>query len=93
MPMIFLTQAEQQRLIKIIRQDLSDLEYRSDSLREMIRTVAANAAHMGWNEKIKRGLQKPCHNEIKKINEKIAKRVSLLKKIKHPEDTILALVS
>lgn len=89
MPVIFLTQAEQQRLTKIIQQDLADLEYRSDSLREMIRTVAANAAHLGWNEKIKGNLQKPCHNEIKKINEKISKRASLLKKIKHPEQTVL----
>lgn len=79
---ITLSQAEQQRLTEIIRQDLADLEYRSDGLREMIRTVAANAASLGWNEKMKRNLQKPCHNEIKKINEKIAKRSSLLKKIK-----------
>jgi hypothetical protein len=79
---ITLSQAEQQRLTEIIRQDLADLEYRSDGLREMIRTVAANAANLGWNEKMKRNLQKPCHNEIKKINEKIAKRSSLLKKIK-----------
>lgn len=93
MPMVFLTQAEQQRLVEIIRQDLADLEYRSDHLREMIRAVAAKAAHLGWHEKIKGNLQKPCHNEIKKINEKIAKRVSLLKKIRHPEDTILTLVS
>ena len=82
MPTIEITQAEQQRLSEIIRQDLIELEDRSDGLREMVRDIAANAEYLGWNKEKKRNLQKSCHSEIKKINGRIAKRVALLKKIK-----------
>lgn len=89
MPYIYLTQAEQQRLQAILKEDLSELNCRSENHREMVRTIAENAAHLKWNTTMKRNLQQHRHREISKIAKQIGKRIVLLKKIKHPEQTAL----
>ncbi len=89
MPMIFLTQAEQQQLQHLLKNSLALLEYESGDCRDMIRQIANKSYNFGWSDKKKRFMQKALHGIITSNNKKIAKRVSLLKKINHPERTVL----
>lgn len=89
MPMIFLTQAEQQRLVRMIKKELATLDEDKRCEKYYREEFVANVC----TKEDRTALRKISHNRDSRTTEKIAKRVSLLKKIKHPEDTILALVS
>lgn len=82
MPTIHLTQAEQQRLIRIIKSDLSDIAEIQQEERWALQDAAFYFGGPGE-------FRKPAQNRISRNNEKIAKRVSLLKKIKHPEREVI----
>ena len=89
MPIIVITQAEKQRLESILRESLSQLDDELIHEKGWIREVAKLAKKFYWDYGVKKQYQDTAHKEIKKINGRIAKRVALLKKIKHPEQIVL----
>ena len=83
MPMIFLTQAEQQRLVRMIKKGLSVLD--EDKRCEKYYRAEISNSHLQKSDRTL--VRKASYNRDSRTTEKIANRVSLLKKIKHPEQT------
>lgn len=82
MPIVVVTQAEKQRLESILRESLSQLDDELIHEKGWVREVAKMAKDFSWDHEKKKLYQDMAHKEIKKINNRIAKRVALLKKIK-----------
>ena len=83
MPYIYLTQAEQQRLVRMIKKELSVLD--EDKRCEKYYRNEITNSHLTKSDRTL--VRKASHNRDSRTTEKIANRVSLLKKIKHPEQT------
>lgn len=85
MPYIYLTQAEQQRLVRMIKKELTTLN--EDKLCEKYYRNEISNSHLQKSDRTL--VRKASHNRDSRTTEKIANRVSLLKKIKHPERVVI----
>lgn len=85
MPTIFLTQAEQQRLVRLIKKELASLD--EDKRYEKYYRNDITNSHL--QKRARTLVRKASHNRDSRTTEKIANRVSLLKKIKHPEREVI----